>query len=124
MAEFDVPAMLEFIISNTGFDSLLSSISIWCCRLLIPIPLLKNGDGRYKTLTYVGHSEGTTIMFAALSTNTSLANYLNAFVGFGPVVTVGNIANPFLRVCLLLKPKNRALSHLSSLISRVFPLRN
>ncbi len=44
-------------------------------------------------LTYIGHSQGTMIAFAALSTNTALANKIKLFVALAPVATLGNITN-------------------------------
>lgn len=70
MARYDFPAMLAYALQQNGAEK----------------------------LVYVGHSEGTTQAFAALSTNRTYEDMLHGFVGLGPVVTVGNMANPILRV--------------------------
>eukprot|EP00455_Lapot_gusevi_P049602 TRINITY_DN7065_c0_g1_i6.p1 TRINITY_DN7065_c0_g1~~TRINITY_DN7065_c0_g1_i6.p1 ORF type:complete len:297 (-),score=90.44 TRINITY_DN7065_c0_g1_i6:286-1176(-) len=70
MAKYDVPAVVSLV------DS------------------LSNGQ----KISYVGHSEGTTIMFAALSSQPLLAEHLAAFVALGPVVSVGNVTNPLLKI--------------------------
>jgi pimeloyl-ACP methyl ester carboxylesterase len=41
-------------------------------------------------LSYVGHSQGTTIMFAAMSAVPTLRSKINLFVALGPVVTIQN----------------------------------
>ena len=42
-------------------------------------------------LSYVGHSQGTTIMFAALSTYPDIASRVRLFAALGPVARVGHI---------------------------------
>ncbi len=59
MAKYDIPAMLRYILHATGFEK----------------------------LAYVGHSQGTIQMFAALIQNNTLP--LTTFIGFGPVTSVG-----------------------------------
>jgi len=51
-------------------------------------------------LYYVGHSQGTTQMFAALSedTNGNLTSKLRLFIGLGPVTTPAHQTNVFLSV--------------------------
>ena len=44
-------------------------------------------------LVYVGHSQGTSIGFLELTTNTDLASKIKLFVGLGPVATLGNVTN-------------------------------
>lgn len=68
MARYDLPANVQFVLNATG----------------------------YSTLGYVGHSQGTLQMFAALSNEPSLVGYFNTFVGLGPVATVGHITNELL----------------------------
>lgn len=67
MAQYDFPAMLQYALAATG---------------------------QKRLAAYVGHSEGTIQAFAAFSTNQSLANLVNGFVGLGPVTTVGHISGP------------------------------
>lgn len=42
---------------------------------------------------YIGHSQGTIQMFAALTTIPTLAPKLKVFIGFGPVAYVGTYLN-------------------------------
>jgi lysosomal acid lipase/cholesteryl ester hydrolase len=53
MAQYDLPAIFTHIQSETGLES----------------------------ITYVGHSQGTSQFFAAMSTNPSLQSKINLFVG-------------------------------------------
>jgi pimeloyl-ACP methyl ester carboxylesterase len=69
MAQYDFPAMVEYILSETGNSK----------------------------MGFVGHSEGTMQVFAGLSRNPEFAQNLNAFVGLGPVATVGHITNLFFK---------------------------
>eukprot|EP00008_Paramoeba_atlantica_P013433 CAMPEP_0201489392 /NCGR_PEP_ID=MMETSP0151_2-20130828/22630_1 /ASSEMBLY_ACC=CAM_ASM_000257 /TAXON_ID=200890 /ORGANISM="Paramoeba atlantica, Strain 621/1 / CCAP 1560/9" /LENGTH=407 /DNA_ID=CAMNT_0047874979 /DNA_START=95 /DNA_END=1318 /DNA_ORIENTATION=+ len=63
-AQYDVPAFLSFIMSKTG----------------------------YNKVSYVGHSQGTLQMFAALSESNNMArDHINLFAALGPVITVGNL---------------------------------
>jgi len=50
-----------------------------------------------KTLSYVGHSQGTLIGFGAFSTNFELAKKINVFVALAPVAYVGNTGVPLLK---------------------------
>ena len=43
-------------------------------------------------INYVGHSQGTTIMFAALSENQTITKYLNSFIALAPVVYLNHIS--------------------------------
>jgi len=67
MAQYDFPALIDYVRDTTGFDR----------------------------IGYVGHSEGTLVPFAALSTSPEWAEKLNVFVGLGPLITVGHITNDF-----------------------------
>jgi hypothetical protein len=69
MAKYDLPAMWEYITTTTTNPKLF----------------------------YVGHSEGTTIAFALLTQNQTMADYLYGYVGLGPVITAGHITNYFLK---------------------------
>eukprot|EP00013_Stygamoeba_regulata_P029755 CAMPEP_0177655296 /NCGR_PEP_ID=MMETSP0447-20121125/14874_1 /TAXON_ID=0 /ORGANISM="Stygamoeba regulata, Strain BSH-02190019" /LENGTH=300 /DNA_ID=CAMNT_0019159171 /DNA_START=527 /DNA_END=1429 /DNA_ORIENTATION=- len=75
MAQFDVPDTVNYILSCTDASR----------------------------LAYVGHSEGTTQLFAALAIDPSLEKSLNCFVGLGPVMTVRHITSPFLRMAAFLR---------------------
>lgn len=63
MAKFDLPAMIEFILKATNKEK----------------------------ISYIAHSQGTTQMFAALSENNRVSNYLNLFVALAPVASTANI---------------------------------
>jgi len=69
MAEFDFPAMIDYVRNNTGYDK----------------------------ISYIGHSEGTLVCFAALSEHPEWASKINIFIGFGPLITVGHITNVLFR---------------------------
>eukprot|EP00299_Pterocystis_sp_00344_P007099 c2132_g1_i1.p1 GENE.c2132_g1_i1~~c2132_g1_i1.p1 ORF type:complete len:429 (-),score=61.21 c2132_g1_i1:71-1237(-) len=43
------------------------------------------------SISYVGHSEGTTQMFACLSENPEFASNLNCFIGLGPAVFTSHV---------------------------------
>mmetsp|Transcript_18858 Transcript_18858/g.18840 ORF Transcript_18858/g.18840 Transcript_18858/m.18840 type:complete len:391 (-) Transcript_18858:27-1199(-) len=60
MAEYDIPAVIPFVLNQTG----------------------------QKKLTYVGHSQGTLQMFAHLAEDPSFMKYINIFIALAPVGTV------------------------------------
>jgi pimeloyl-ACP methyl ester carboxylesterase len=62
MAEFDIPATVDFVLAQSNASS----------------------------LAYVGHSQGTTIAFASLSQNPSLARKIDLFIALAPVAYVFN----------------------------------
>ncbi|CAB4016770.1 lipase member K-like, partial [Paramuricea clavata] len=70
MAKYDLPATMDYIERTTGQDQ----------------------------LVYIGHSQGTLIAFAALSTNPELAKKVKLFIALAPIVTIGNIMVPELRI--------------------------
>ena len=43
------------------------------------------------TLSYIGHSQGTTIAFAEFSRNQTLASKIELFIALAPVAFIGNI---------------------------------
>ena len=68
MAKYDQPALWEFILSKT----------------------------KQEKLTYVGHSQGTTQMFAALSTNLDFFKpRMNGVILIAPVSRVENMTSPW-----------------------------
>eukprot|EP01027_Heterolobosea_sp_BB2_P015569 GEZU01022277.1.p1 GENE.GEZU01022277.1~~GEZU01022277.1.p1 ORF type:complete len:282 (-),score=39.20 GEZU01022277.1:104-949(-) len=80
MAKYDVPALVDYVLANTGFS----------------------------TVSYVGHSQGTVQMFAGLSylPSEQLADKINLFVALGPVATVGHETNKFFRLLAALDTAN------------------
>jgi pimeloyl-ACP methyl ester carboxylesterase len=70
MAKYDLPATMDYIERITGQNQ----------------------------LVYIGHSQGTLIAFAALSTNPEFAKKIKLFVALAPIVTIGNIMVPELRI--------------------------
>lgn len=48
-----------------------------------------------KKLIYIGHSQGTTQLFAALTLNPDLQNYIECFIGLGPAIYIANINSGF-----------------------------
>lgn len=49
---------------------------------------------RQKQITYIGHSQGTEIAFAALSTIEDLNDKIRLFVALGPAAYLGHIKSP------------------------------
>jgi len=47
------------------------------------------------TLAYIGHSQGTVIMFGLLSTRPEYSNKIKPFIAMAPVTSVGNIKTLF-----------------------------
>eukprot|EP00742_Colponemidia_sp_Colp-10_P004165 GILJ01004444.1.p1 GENE.GILJ01004444.1~~GILJ01004444.1.p1 ORF type:complete len:441 (-),score=64.35 GILJ01004444.1:81-1370(-) len=69
MAQYDVKANIDYIRARTGFDK----------------------------VSYIGHSQGTIQMFAALSLDPSLEDKLVSFVGLGPLISLHQERNWMLR---------------------------
>ena len=69
MAKYDLPATVDYIQTITGQDQ----------------------------LVYIGHSQGTLIAFAAFSNNPELARKISLFIALAPIVTIGNIKDPYLK---------------------------
>jgi lysosomal acid lipase/cholesteryl ester hydrolase len=70
MAKYDVPANIDYVISHSKFDK----------------------------VSFLGYSQGTTQFFAAMDVVDKLESKINAFIGWAPVMFVGNITNPFVRM--------------------------
>ena len=52
----------------------------------------------YNKIAYIGHSQGTTQMFSALSENHGdLRNKLNVFIALAPVIKLDHISNDFFK---------------------------
>jgi len=66
MAEFDLPACLDYILQATG----------------------------YSQLYYVGHSMGTTTAFAMLSTKIEYNDKIKTYLAMGPVATLNYVQTP------------------------------
>ncbi|XP_051927682.1 gastric triacylglycerol lipase [Hippocampus zosterae] len=73
MALLDLPAVLGYVLKVTGQEQ----------------------------ITYVGHSQGTTIAFMAFSTLPHLAAKIKLFVGLGPVATVAFPTSPMSKLAIL-----------------------
>ena len=71
MAEYDVPSNLEFILKESS---------------------------KYEKVVYIGHSQGTIQLFAALSSNPSLNDKIAQFHALGPVTTVSHQSVPLLDI--------------------------
>eukprot|EP00411_Alexandrium_monilatum_P123993 CAMPEP_0175638258 /NCGR_PEP_ID=MMETSP0097-20121207/3132_1 /TAXON_ID=311494 /ORGANISM="Alexandrium monilatum, Strain CCMP3105" /LENGTH=387 /DNA_ID=CAMNT_0016943957 /DNA_START=11 /DNA_END=1170 /DNA_ORIENTATION=+ len=69
MAEYDLPAEVDYILRHTGAQR----------------------------FAYVGHSEGSTQAFAAFSSNSKLASKVSVFVAMAPVCFVGSQRVMFLK---------------------------
>ncbi len=71
MGTLDVPAMIDFILQETG----------------------------RKQISYIGHSQGTAQLFAAMTLDPDyFSQRLNCFLAFGPVTNLHNIGAGFLKV--------------------------
>ncbi|XP_033107834.1 gastric triacylglycerol lipase-like [Anneissia japonica] len=66
MAAIDLPSMVDYVLKVTN----------------------------QKQLSYVGHSQGTTMGFIAFSNNQQLAKKINVFVALAPVANVTNMEGP------------------------------
>jgi len=77
LATFDIPAMLEFVLAETGVDR----------------------------LSYVGFSQGTAQGFAAFSTNAKLAQKIDLFVALAPSARVKELRNPICAALACSKPQ-------------------
>ena len=65
MAKYDVPAMVDHVLASVNASN----------------------------LVYVGHSQGTMIMFAGLSMNETLQSKVKLFIALSPVATIGHLEN-------------------------------
>lgn len=74
MALLDLPAHVEYVLAATGA----------------------------KTLSYVGHSQGTIQAFAGFSRNHTLADKVNLFIAMAPVAFIYNQESPLLKLALKL----------------------
>lgn len=61
MAHFDVPTVVDYVLGQT----------------------------KASKLSWIGHSRGTQMMFAALPNNVQLAKKLNIFIALAPVAFLG-----------------------------------
>ncbi|XP_072050943.1 gastric triacylglycerol lipase-like [Amphiura filiformis] len=68
MAKYDLPAMVDHILNTTG----------------------------HSQISYIGHSQGTTMAFAGLSISKELQSKLNLFVALAPVVYTSHMTSPLL----------------------------
>lgn len=62
IAQFDLPASIHFVLKLTG----------------------------QKQVSFIGHSLGSSAMFAALATNPELAFYINVFIALAPLTKITN----------------------------------
>ena len=69
MGKYDVPAILEFILTKTGRDKLI----------------------------YIGHSMGCSMFFVAMSTFPQLGSKIELMVALAPAVSLGGMASPIMR---------------------------
>lgn len=50
-----------------------------------------------KKIAFVGHSQGTTEMFVAMSDNHDfITEHVNYFAAFGPITSMNNVKDPLL----------------------------
>lgn len=70
MADYDIPSSISFVLQST----------------------------KQQKLTYIGHSQGTLIMFAHLASNPSFINNLNIFIALAPVGSVRHMGVPMFEV--------------------------
>ncbi|GFS27224.1 lipase [Elysia marginata] len=72
MAQYDLPAIIYYILNQTGHEQ----------------------------LYYVGHSQGTAIAFARFSEDQELASRVKHLMALAPISRVGHITSPPLRLML------------------------
>ena len=70
MADFDVPAMVDYVLQQTGKEK----------------------------LVYIGHSQGTSTMFAHLADNPDFSEKLNLFIALAPIASVTNHNSPVFKL--------------------------
>ena len=66
MANNDLPAMIDFILKTTG----------------------------HRQISYIAHSQGTTMAFAGLSASKDLRSKINLFVALAPVAFTAHMTSP------------------------------
>ena len=66
MAKYDLPAMLDYVIEKTGVEK----------------------------LHYIGHSMGTTVFFALMSSQPEYQKHIASMIALAPVATVTSISSP------------------------------
>jgi pimeloyl-ACP methyl ester carboxylesterase len=69
MAEYDIPAFIDAILAKTGYDR----------------------------ISYVGHSQGCTVLFAALLRHPELADKVEMFFALAPVIYIAHTNSPILK---------------------------
>jgi predicted esterase len=80
MGKYDLPAMINFIQQNS-----------------------KSTKNKVKKITYIGHSQGTSQLFAGLTLLPEFyENTLNGFIALGPVTSLKNMSSDFLNNMLKL----------------------
>ncbi|TKR65354.1 hypothetical protein L596_025768 [Steinernema carpocapsae] len=89
MAKYDLPDMIDAVLEKTG----------------------------QKNLTYIGHSQGTLIMFAKLAEDKEFALKINKFLALAPVSTVAHIKGV---ASILSLPSRSILSKLTRPLSYLF----
>lgn len=95
LAKFDLPDTLSYIQQQVQRDQVRDER-----RLLIDTHVIhpRRGSCSKVKIAYVGHSEGTTQMFAMLATCPELASKLSCFTALGPVARVGNLDSYVLKL--------------------------
>ena len=95
MGKYDLPAMIDYSLETAG----------------------------QKQLFYIGHSQGTLIMFSQLGTNERLASKVKLFMGMGPVSTVGHIKSPIKYLADIGATSNQRLWY-KKILDKPFKLKN
>mmetsp|Transcript_25167 Transcript_25167/g.35133 ORF Transcript_25167/g.35133 Transcript_25167/m.35133 type:complete len:233 (+) Transcript_25167:298-996(+) len=95
MAKFDLPDTLSYIQQHVQHEQVRDER-----RLLIDTHVIdpRHGSRSKPKIAYIGHSEGTTQMFAMLATCPELASKLSCFTALGPVARVGNLDSRVLKL--------------------------
>jgi pimeloyl-ACP methyl ester carboxylesterase/ankyrin repeat protein len=78
MAKYDLPAQINYVLETT----------------------------KASTLSFIGHSQGTSQAFAAFSNNPDLQSKINLFIALAPVVCLKNQTSHLFRILSLLKGEN------------------
>lgn len=69
MAKFDIPAVINYILSKTGRDKLI----------------------------YIGYSMGCSMFFASLATHPELNSKIDVMVGMAPAVSLAHLSSPVIK---------------------------
>ena len=100
MSKFDLPACIDYILNVTNRSKLMIMIIMMIINVLIWESFwLSSFDFIFfsilpESLAYIGHSQGTAIMFGLLSMQPHFSQIINPFIALAPVTSVGHMTTP------------------------------